>query len=68
MGGIKEQCKFELNENQKVWLTEMKEKYGLFDEDKALRIVLEYVMDTTDSETVFSEVRCNHCNDSPNQD
>tara|TARA_R110000824_G_scaffold318073_1_gene505228 strand:+ start:52630 stop:52836 length:207 start_codon:yes stop_codon:yes gene_type:complete len=68
MGGIKRSCQVELNQSHVDWLKEMMELYGLFDEDKALRIVLEYVMDEADHETIFTEVRCNHCQDSKNQD
>lgn len=68
MGGIKTEYKFELNEDQVNWLQEMKEKYALFDEDKALRIVLDYVRDEADHTAIFSEIRCNHCGDVTNQD
>ena len=68
MGGIKTEYKFELNEDQVNWLQEMKEKYALFDEDKALRIVLDYVRDEADHTAVFAEIRCNHCGDVANQD
>jgi len=68
MGGIKTEQKYELNENHVGWLKEMAEKYALFDEDKALRIVLDYVMDEADLTTVFTEIRCNHCGDTANQD
>lgn len=68
MGGIKTECTLELNENHVLWLKEMAEKFGLFDQDKALRIVLDYVMDEAEQTVVFEEVRCNHCGDTANQD
>ena len=68
MGGIKTEHKVELNEDHVNWLQDMVEKYGLFDEGKALRIVLDYVMEEADQTTVFEEVRCNHCGSVPNQD
>jgi len=68
MGSIKTEHKFELIEGHVDWLKEMAEKYGLFDEGKALRIVLDYVMEEADQTTVFEEIRCNHCGNAPNQD
>lgn len=68
MGGIKTTCKVELNQSHVDWLKEMMALYGLFDEDKALRIALEYVMEEADQEAVFTEVRCNHCQNTKNQD
>ena len=68
MGGIKTEQKFELNDDHVEWLKEMSEKYALFDKDKALRIVLDYVMDEADQATVFENIRCNHCDDTTNQD
>jgi len=68
VGGIKTEHKLELNDDHAHWLQEMVEKYGLFDEGKALRIVLDYVMEEADQTTVFEEVRCNHCGSVPNQD
>jgi hypothetical protein len=46
----------------------MTEEYGLPDTDKALRIVLDYIVDEVEPSVIFEEVRCNHCNDSSNQD
>ena len=61
MGGIKEAHTYELNDDHAVWLKEMAEHYGLEDESKALRIVLDYVMQETDLDEVFEEIRCHHC-------
>ncbi|MCH2355790.1 MAG: hypothetical protein MK319_03785 [Pseudomonadales bacterium] len=68
MGGRKTQQEFELNDDHVAWLQEMTEKYGLFDEDKALRVVLDYVMEEAEQSTVFENIRCNHCGDTSNQD
>lgn len=68
MGGRKIQQEFELNDDHVAWLQEMTEKYGLFDEDKALRVVLDYVMEEAEQSTVFENIRCNHCGDTSNQD
>ena len=67
MGGRKIQQEFELNDDHVAWLQEMTEKYGLFDEDKALRVVLDYVMEEAEQSTVFENIRCNHCGDTSNQ-
>ena len=64
----KTQQMFELNDDHVAWLQEMTEKYGLFDEDKALRVVLDYVMEEAEQSTVFENIRCNHCGDTSNQD
>jgi hypothetical protein len=39
----------------------MAAKYDLTDENKALRIVVDFARTESDEETVFNEVRCNHC-------
>jgi len=68
MGGRKTQQEFELNDDHVAWLQEMTEKYGLFDEDKALRVVLDYVMEEAEQSAVVENIRCNHCGDTSNQD
>ena len=42
-------------------LKNMKNKFSLDDEGITLRIVLDYVMEEADQETVFEVIRCNHC-------
>ena len=61
MGGIKTAHAYELNEDIIAWLKEMADKYDLEDENKALRIVLDYVREEADLGVVFEEIRCNHC-------
>lgn len=68
MSGPKTARLIELNEDQIVWLQKMTTEFGLADTDKALRIVLDYIVDVVEPSVVFEEVRCNHCNDSKNQD
>lgn len=68
MGGIKVSEKLEINKDHLDWLRQMAEEYGLFDVDKALRVVLDYAIQEGDQETIFTEVRCNHCGNTPNQD
>ena len=50
-----------LHPDQLPWLRNMAAKYNLPDEHKALRVVLRYVMDEADPDTVFGEVRCRMC-------
>lgn len=68
MGGVKVSRQFDLNENHLAWLDAMAEKYGLFDAHKALRVVIDFAMDGQDEEVVFTEVRCNHCQNTVSQD
>ena len=68
MGGIKTAQKFEINDEHLAWLQAMSEAYALFDADKALRIVLDYVMEEADQATVFENTRCNRCGGTANQD
>ena len=44
-----------------AWLKEMADQYDLEDENKALRVVLDYVKEEADLDEVFEEIRCNHC-------
>ena len=68
MGGIKVSEKLEINQDHLEWLKKMATEHGLFDEHKALRVLLDYAMQDGDLEAIFTEVRCNHCNDVGNQD
>ena len=61
MGGIKVEHTCELNDDMIAWLKEMRDKYHLSDEGKALRIVLDYVKEEADHDEVFNMIRCNHC-------
>jgi hypothetical protein len=61
LGGIKVERPWELNEDHIEWLKKMAAKYDLTDEHKAMRIVLDHAIMEGDEETIFNEVRCNHC-------
>lgn len=63
MAGDKSTEEFEIYEDQFDWLEDMSTKYDLPDKDKALRIVLDYVMNEADEKPLFTKVRCNHCDD-----
>ncbi|HEB27764.1 MAG TPA: hypothetical protein ENI05_08305 [Porticoccus sp.] len=61
MGGVKVEHTFDLNEDHIAWLKGMTDKFSIEDEGKAMRIVLDYVMEEAALETVFEVIRCNHC-------
>lgn len=68
MGGRKTELTLDLNNDHLQWLKSMQQTYGLFDTAKAVRVVLDYVMEEADPATIFEEVRCNHCRNVGNQD
>lgn len=46
--------------DQAEWLKTMAERYDLSDPDKALRIVLDFAIESTETD-IFEEIRCRHC-------
>ncbi len=54
---------FEIESEQRDWLGEVAEEYGLADEDKALRVLLDYAIEDGDNETIFAahNMRCRFC-------
>ena len=63
MAGDKSTEEFEINVDHLDWLEDMSTKYDLPDKDKALRIVLDYVMTEADEKPLFTKIRCLHCGD-----
>ncbi len=63
MAGDKSTEEFEINVDQLDWLEDMSTKYDLPDKDKALRVVLDYVMTEADEEQLFTKIRCLRCGD-----
>ena len=62
MAGPKEAYTIELNPDQMAFIRQAKEKYNLASEDKAMRVVLDYLITSPDIQaTVFSEPRCLRC-------
>jgi len=59
----KETISVNLEEDQLNWLADIVEKFELPDESKALRILLDYVMEEADKEEIFDieNMRCRHC-------
>jgi hypothetical protein len=51
-----------LKERQLKFLKEMAQKYGLADESKALRCLVDYAIEQKDAEDdIFQQIRCLDC-------
>ena len=52
-----------LESDQLDWLSEIIKDYGLPDEAKAIRVLLDYAIDDGDKDEIFSpdNIRCRHC-------
>ena len=62
MGGEKAAFEVELNTDQMAFIRSAREKFGLADEGKAIRIVLDYMLTNPGiRDAVFGEVRCLRC-------
>ena len=62
MAGAKVNYQFELNSDQMAFLTSAKEKYGIPDESKVVRIIVDYLLTTPNiHSTVFEQTRCRRC-------
>ena len=62
MAGPKETYTIQLNPDQMAYLRQAKEKYNLATDDKALRVVLDYLITSPDiQDTVFTKPRCLRC-------
>jgi hypothetical protein len=62
MAGPKEAYTIELNPDQMAFIRQAKEKYNINSEDKAMRVVLDYLITSPDiQDKVFSEPRCLRC-------
>ena len=62
MAGPKEAYTIELNPDQMAFIRQAKEKFNINSEDKAMRVVLDYLITNPDiHSTVFSEPRCLRC-------
>tara|TARA_B100001750_G_scaffold175105_1_gene143295 strand:- start:500 stop:700 length:201 start_codon:yes stop_codon:yes gene_type:complete len=53
----------EVEDEQADWLTENSVEYGLSDQSKALRVLLDYAIQDVDAELIFSDdnSRCRFC-------
>jgi hypothetical protein len=62
MAGEKETYTVALNPEQMEFVRSAREQYGIADEDKALRIILDYVLSNPGlHQDIFTEVRCLRC-------
>ena len=65
MAGEKIDVTFSINPDMEEMLTRAAEKYELPDASKALRVVLDYVMQDGDWDEIFGKVRCRRCMGGP---
>ncbi len=65
MAGEKIDVTFSINPDMEKMLVEAVEKYQLPDTSKALRVVLDYVMQDGDWEEIFTRIRCKRCMGGP---
>ena len=62
MAGPKEAYTIELNPDQMAFIRQAKEKYNINSDDKAMRVVLDYLITSPDiHDSVFSSPRCLRC-------
>ena len=54
---------FEIEQGQSDWLGEIAKEYGLMDEAKAMRVLLDFAIQDGDKELIFSgsNARCRFC-------
>ena len=62
MAGPKTNYEIELNPDQMAFLTSAKDKYGIQDESKVMRVIVDYLLTTPGVHaTVFEQSRCLRC-------
>ena len=63
MASDKVEQTFEIESEQSQWLGEVAGEYGLADEDKALRVLLDFAMEDGDKDLIFAteNMRCRFC-------
>jgi uncharacterized linocin/CFP29 family protein len=62
MAGVKESFEIDLNPDQMAFVRLAREKYGIADEGKVVRIIMDYIITTPAiHDTLFNEVRCLRC-------
>ena len=65
MAGEKIDVTFSINPDMEEMLNRAAEKYELPDASKALRVVLDYVMQDGDWDEIFTRIRCRRCMGGP---
>ena len=61
MAGIKKEELFSIQEDMIGMLDYLADKYKLADRSKALRVILDYVVEDGDIEEIFTVQRCLRC-------
>ena len=57
----KVEVKLMVHQKQLEWLQEMAKKHHLPDQDKALRVLLDFAAEDGDEAAIFEQLRCRHC-------
>ena len=54
---------FEVETEQREWLDKIADEYGLMDESKALRVLLDFAIQDGDADLIFADenMRCRYC-------
>ena len=62
MGGAKENFQLDLNPDQMAFVRTTREKYGLADDSKVMRVIMDYIITAPSKhEEIFTETRCLRC-------
>ena len=63
MAKNKTEISFEIEEDHAEWLAENTSEFGLDDESKAIRVLIDFAMEEMEAEDIFSpeNMRCRHC-------
>ena len=61
MGNEKITESYTIQSDQKAWLESMAEKHNLPDTSKALRVLLDFAIESGDEGDIFDTIRCRHC-------
>jgi len=65
MAGVKQAVTFQVQDDAVKMLKAAAEKYSLEDESKALRVILDYVIEDGDWDEIFDQIRCIRCGGRP---
>ena len=63
MAKNKTEISFEIEEDHVEWLAVNTTEFGLDDESKAIRVLIDFAMEEVESEDIFApeNMRCRHC-------
>ena len=52
---------YKIEGDQQEWLNKAAEEFGLPDDSKALRVLLDFAMEEGNREHIFGQIRCTRC-------